>query len=278
MNIPKTINIKGHLIDFETPKIMGILNVTPDSFYAGSRKTNEREVLAQVERMVEDGATFIDVGGYSSRPEAIDISEEEEIDRVKNPIREISRLYPELIISVDTFRSGVAKAAVDHGASVVNDISGGDLDAKMFETVAKLDVPYIAMHMKGTPQNMITKSDYKDVVKEVTQALLKKVKDLGDAGVKDVILDPGFGFAKNVSQNFQLLEQLQFLGHIGKPLLVGLSRKSMIYKPLNIEPDKALNGTTVLNTIALLKGASILRVHDVKEAVEAVKLIKLLKN
>ena len=278
MNIPKTINIKGHLIDFATPHVMGILNVTPDSFYANSRKMSENEIVKQVELMAQEGATFLDVGGYSSRPGAVDISVNEEIDRLKNPIKEISRRFPDMVLSIDTFRSEVAQAACDLGASMVNDISGGDLDAKMFETVAKLRVPYVAMHMRGIPQNMVSQTDYQDVVKEVTQALVKKVKDLSEMGVADVILDPGFGFAKNIEQNFQLLEQLAFLGHIGKPLLVGLSRKSMIYKSLNIAPEEALNGTTVLNTIALLKGASILRVHDVKEAVEAVKLIKRLEN
>jgi dihydropteroate synthase len=272
LNIQKTINIKGSLLDLSTPKVMGVINVTPDSFYGGSRKVEMRHILDTAEQMLTEGASFIDVGGYSSRPGAVDISVEEEVRRITKPISEIVKYFPELYISIDTFRSKVAQAAHECGASIVNDISAGDLDPDMFETVAKLKVPYIAMHMKGTPQNMIQNSNYDDLIKEIT------VEQLESMGVHDIILDPGFGFAKTIEQNFQLLNGLEHLKNIGKPLLAGLSRKSMIYKSLKIEPDGALNGTTVLNTVALLKGVSILRVHDVKQAVEAVQLINKLKN
>ncbi len=278
LNIQKTINIKGSLLDLSIPKIMGIINVTPDSFFAGSRKVELDQILRQADQMLAEGATFIDIGGYSSRPGATDISVQEEIIRIKEPISEISRRFPELYISIDTFRSEVAKVAYENGATLVNDISAGDLDLKMWETVADLKVPYIAMHMRGNPQNMIEKNDYRDLINEISLSLVTKVKKMESMGVNDVIIDPGFGFAKNIQQNFQLLNGLEHLKHIGKPLLTGLSRKSMIYKSLNIDPEEALNGTTVLNTVALLKGVSILRVHDVKQAMEAVKLINLLKN
>jgi dihydropteroate synthase len=278
LNIPKTINIKGTLVDLSEPKVMGILNVTPDSFFSGSRKMILGDILKSAEQMIEAGATFIDIGGYSSRPGAVDVSIEEELRRVIEPIAEISKAFPELYISIDTFRSEVAKAACDHGAVIVNDISGGDLDEKMFSVVSKLKLPYIAMHMRGTPQNMIEKTDYVDVTKEVVKSLAQKVNALYKAGVKDVIIDPGFGFAKNREHNFQLLNQMDYLATLNLPILVGLSRKAMIYKTLNTDATQALNGTTVLNTVALLKGASILRVHDVKEAMEAIQLIKHLKN
>ncbi|MEO9475135.1 MAG: dihydropteroate synthase [Cyclobacteriaceae bacterium] len=277
MDIQKTINVKGSILDLSSPKIMGIVNVTPDSFYAGSREANTSDVLKKAEQMMLEGATFVDIGGYSSRPGADDISEDTEWERIAKPIEVISREFADLIISVDTFRSTVARRAIDAGAHVINDISGGDLDEKMFGTVADLKVPYIMMHMKGSPQNMIEKTSYDDLLREVTEYFVGKLNQLNSLGVKDIIIDPGFGFAKNIEQNFQLLHDLDFLKKLDHPLLVGVSRKSMIYKSLNIQPEDALNGTTALNTVALLKGASILRVHDVKEAAEAVQLVNLLK-
>ncbi|MEP4533852.1 MAG: dihydropteroate synthase [Cyclobacteriaceae bacterium] len=277
MDIQKTINVKGSILDLSSPKIMGIVNVTPDSFYAGSREVNTSDVLKKVEQMMIEGAAFIDIGGYSSRPGADDISEDAEWQRIAKPIEAISREFADLIISVDTFRSAVARRAIDTGAHVINDISGGDLDEAMFRTVADLNVPYIMMHMKGSPQNMVKKTSYNDLLTEVTEYFVSKLNQLNSLGVKDIIIDPGFGFAKNIEQNFQLLHDLNFLKKLDHPLLVGVSRKSMIYKSLNIQPEEALNGTTALNTVALLKGASILRVHDVKEAAEAVQLVNLLK-
>ncbi|MEP0368739.1 MAG: dihydropteroate synthase [Cyclobacteriaceae bacterium] len=277
LDIQKTINVKGSILDLSSPKIMGIVNVTPDSFYAGSREVNTSDVLKKVEQMMIEGATFIDIGGYSSRPGADDLSEDAEWQRLAKPIEAISREFADLIISVDTFRSAVARRAIDTGAHVINDISGGDLDEAMFGTVADLNVPYIMMHMKGSPQNMVKKTSYNDLLTEVTEYFVSKLNQLNSLGVKDIIIDPGFGFAKNIEQNFQLLHDLNFLKKLDHPLLVGVSRKSMIYKSLNIQPEEALNGTTALNTVALLKGASILRVHDVKEAAEAVQLVNLLK-
>lgn len=276
MDFQKTINVKGSLIDLSKPKVMGIINVTPDSFYKGSRENRSKDILKKAELMIAEGATFLDIGGYSSRPGAEDISIEEEILRIEKPIKEINSEFPNVIISIDTFRSEVAAAAVSSGASIVNDISGGDLDDKMFDTIAKLKIPYIAMHMKGTPQNMLEKTDYEDLLSEVTMSFVSKIDKLKSLGLHDIIIDPGFGFAKNKAQNFELLNRLDYLKHLGRPTLVGLSRKSMIYKSLNTSPDRALNGTTVLNTVALLKGASILRVHDVKAAAEAIELINLL--
>ncbi|WP_308706278.1 dihydropteroate synthase [Marinoscillum sp. MHG1-6] len=278
MDIQKTINVRGSLIDLSTPRIMGIINITPDSFYRESRKSEIKSILTQAEKMLSEGATFIDIGGYSSRPGATDIPTEEEIERIAHPIYEIKREFPELIISVDTFRSNVAKAAVDLGAEIINDISGGDLDEKMFETTAKLQVPYIMMHMRGTPQTMKELTTYDDLLKEIADSFVRKISTLKKLGLKDIIIDPGFGFAKSISQNFELLAQMDYLLQVGHPVLAGLSRKSMIYKSLNIDPSEALNGTTVLNTVALLGGASILRVHDVKEASEAIQLIKLLRD
>lgn len=278
MGIQKTINVKGKLIDLSVPKVMGVINVTPDSFFVESRKTDLKVILDQVEKMLAEGATFIDIGGYSSRPGAIDISAEEEIARISEPIGSIVKHFPSAIISIDTFRSAVAKAAIDSGAAIINDISGGDLDDDMFDTVALLKVPYIAMHMKGSPQDMAQKAEYQDILLEVTHLLNEKIERLNVLGVHDVIIDPGFGFAKTAAQSFELLSKMQHLSFLDKPILVGVSRKSMIYKTLKIDAASALNGTTVLNTVALLKGASILRVHDVKEASEAIKLINLIQN
>lgn len=255
---------------------MGVLNVTPDSFYHGSRFTAEHEILAQAEKMLKEGATFIDIGGYSSRPGADDISLEEELRRVIPAIKSIKSKFPESIISIDTFRSKVAESAVHEGASLINDIAAGDLDPDMFATVARLQVPYILMHMKGTPQNMVHQASYSNLLKEVIQFLQAKIHKLHSLGVQDLIVDPGFGFAKTREQNFELLGELELLSVLGKPILVGLSRKSMVWKTLNIRPEEALNGTTMVNTIALLKGASILRVHDVKEALQVIQLFDAL--
>lgn len=263
-------------MDLSTPAIMGIINVTPDSFYSGSRNQRLKGILTTAEKMLADGAIFLDVGGYSSRPGAIDISETDEIKRVIDPIGAIIKEFPSAIISIDTFRSKVACAAIDAGAKLVNDISAGLLDANMLHAVGELKVPYIAMHMRGTPQTMKALTNYDNLLKTIALYFSERIAQAKEFGIKDIIIDPGFGFAKTVAQNFSLLNDVDYLHHLGHPLLIGVSRKSMIYKSLNIAPEEALNGTTVLNTVALLKGASILRVHDVKEAVEAVKLINLL--
>jgi len=278
LTVHKTINIKGTLLDLATPKVMGIINVTPDSFYKGSRQQHLDEILASANRMLEEGATFLDIGGYSSRPGAKDISIQEEMDRVIRPIELIAKNFPQAIISIDTFRSEVARTAIQSGAHIVNDISAGLLDDQMLDTIGELSVPYIAMHMKGTPQNMKEKAEYDDLTKDIAFYFSERIAAAKAAGVKDLILDPGFGFAKTVEHNFRLLNQLEYLSNLGFPMLVGVSRKSMIYRSLNIDPEDALNGTTVLNTVALQKGAAILRVHDVKEAVQAVELINLLKS
>lgn len=276
MNRKTTININGLLMDFSTPKVMGILNLTPDSFYDGGKYNNEVDSLKQTELMISEGADFIDVGAYSSRPNAKNISLTEELNRIKPIIKSLIREFPEVKISVDTFRAEVAEAAIGEGAVLINDISGGELDQEMFKTVAKLKVPYILMHMKGSPQTMVNESHYTNIVSEVTQYFLKKIKDLRSLGVLDIIIDPGFGFAKTPNQSFELLNNLNLLKILEVPILAGLSRKSMIYKSLNISPENALNGTTAANTIALLKGANMLRVHDVKPALEAIQLVKKL--
>lgn len=252
---------------------MGILNVTPDSFFDGGRYNQGSTFLLQAEKMIREGADFIDVGGYSSRPGAVDIPEEEELTRVIPVIQAIKKEFPTVILSIDTFRSKVAHAAVNEGAALVNDISGSQLDPKMVETVAVLRVPYIAMHMRGTPQTMNQLTQYENLVKEVLDYFHRKIHELIAAGVADVIIDPGFGFAKTVAQNFELLKNLNQLQIFERPLLVGLSRKSMIWRTLEITPDDSLNGTSALNTIALIKGATILRVHDVKEAREVITLV-----
>jgi dihydropteroate synthase len=274
----KTLNINGRLIDLSDPTIMGILNITPDSFFDGGRLTSEVAILNHTEKMLAEGATFIDVGGYSSRPGADDVSVQEELNRVLPAIRAIKNRFHDVIISIDTFRSTVARAAIEEGASLINDISGGELDAAMFKTVAALKVPYILMHMRGNPQNMTQHVSYKNLLKEMIDFFQKKINQLHETGIKDIIVDPGFGFAKTREQNFELLNQLELLQILGKPLLAGLSRKSMVWKTLNISADEALNGTTSLNTLALQKGASILRVHDVKEALQVVQLFKALRQ
>ena len=251
---------------------MGIINVTPDSFYDGGKTFSEDEILKQAEKMLADGATFLDVGGYSTRPGAEEISEKEEIDRVVKAIIVILKKFPDALISIDTFRSEVVKAAIEAGGALVNDVSGGTLDTNMYKTVAKLKVPYIMMHMRGTPKTMAKLTDYENVTLEVLKDLSEKIALARAEGINDIIADPGFGFAKTREQSFELLRNLELFKNLDIPLLVGVSRKSFVYKTLEINPKEALNGTTALNTIALLKGASILRVHDVKEAVECVKL------
>lgn len=272
------LNCKGQLIDLRTPKVMGILNITPDSFFDGGKYKNEKQILSQVEKMLNDGATFIDVGAYSSRPGAKHISEDEELNRITPIIKLLVKEFPEISLSIDTFRSKVAQETVQAGASIINDISGGSLDKNMFTTIAELQVPYILMHMKGTPQTMKTENIYKNLIQEVVFYFSEKVNQLRILGVNDIILDPGFGFAKDTTQNFELMNNLEVFKHLDLPLLVGVSRKSMIYKTLNVLPEEALNGTTFLNTVSLMAGAKILRVHDVKEAVECVKLHQQLKK
>lgn len=260
------------------PCVMGILNVTPDSFYKGSRFGKVDDALRQAELMLADGASFIDVGGYSSRPGAEDVSAQEELERVVKVIRAIITRFPHARISVDTFRSNVAAAAVGEGACMVNDISGGEADPSMIATVSELQVPYVVMHMRGTPQTMAGLTDYADLIKDVTDYFHGKIRQMHDAGIKDIIIDPGIGFAKTISQNFEILKHLDYFKILQKPILVGLSRKSLIWRTLNISPGEALNGTTALHAAAILKGASILRVHDVREAMEVVKLLRPLCN
>lgn len=272
----QTINCKGNLIDLDSPKVMGILNLTPDSFYDGGKYKNEKEILNQVEKMIEEGAAFIDIGAYSSRPGAEHISEEEEKKRIVPILEIILQEFQDIFISIDTFRSNIAKQCIDIGACMINDISGGNLDEKMFETVAKSQVPYILMHMPGTPQTMKGRTKYNDLIKDIIYYFSKKINQLRELGTNDIILDVGFGFGKTIDQNFELLKNLDLFKNLDLPILTGISRKSTLYKTLNISPEEALNATTVANTIALLNGTNILRVHDVKEAVEAVKIVEKL--
>ena len=273
-----TLNCNGKLIDLTSPKVMGILNVTPNSFYDGGKHVEEKVILTQVEKMLLEGATFIDVGGYSSKPNAEEVSDEQELQRILPVVQNISKEFPNAVISIDTFRSKVAQAAVENGAAIINDISAGNLDAKMMETVAQLQVPYIMMHMKGTPQTMQSLAQYENIVKEMLFYFSEKIAHARSFGINDLILDPGFGFAKTVDQNFEVLNKLDLFQITELPILAGLSRKSMIYKTLDTSAEFALNGTTSLNTISLLKGAKILRVHDVKEALECVQLFNQLNN
>jgi dihydropteroate synthase len=267
------LKLNNRLYDLRTPIVMGILNVTPDSFFMRSRFKSDRTLLQQVEQFLADGATMIDVGGYSTRPQAAPVSVDDEIKRISDALEIICKKFPEALISVDTFRSPVARASVEQfGVAMINDISGGTLDPMMFETVADLGVAYVLMHTRGTPQNMQGNTYYEDVVSEVLQFLQKRVAQLHLLGVNDVVIDPGFGFAKTMDQNYELLSKLSYFQEINVPILAGVSRKSMIYKLLNTDPDGALNGTTAVNMLALMGGASILRVHDVKEAVEAIKI------
>ncbi len=273
-----TINCNGKLIDLDSPKVMGILNITPNSFFDGGKHANEKAILTQVEKMLQEGATFIDIGGYSSKPNAEFVSEEEELNRLIPVIQNVVKEFPEIIISVDTFRSNVAKESIENGAAIINDISAGNLDAKMMETVAKLQVPYIMMHMKGTPQTMQSLAQYENIGKEILFYFSQKIAQARSLGINDLILDPGFGFAKTLEQNFEVLKKLELFQMTELPILAGLSRKSMVYKTLETTAEFALNGTTSLNTISLLKGAKILRVHDVKEAVECIQLFNQLKS
>ena len=273
-----TINLNGNLMDLSTPKIMGILNVTPDSFYDGGMFDSNKKILDHVEKMLTDGADIIDVGGYSSRPGAKEVKLKDEIKRVVPTIELIKKEFNETTISVDTFRSEVALQAVNSGASIINDISGGDLDPNMFNCVAELNVPYIIMHMQGNPKNMQNNPLYENVIVEIIENLSKKVFKATEAGVIDVIIDPGFGFGKTIEHNYKILSELSFFKELDCPILVGLSRKSMIYKLLEEKPENVLNGTTCLNTVSILNGANILRVHDVKEAKEVVKLTNFLNK
>lgn len=269
-----TINCKGQLIDLNIPKIMGILNITPDSFHDGGINKDDRSALKQVEKMLIEGAAFIDVGGYSSRPASVDIVEDEELRRTIPIISLIIKEFPGTLISIDTFRSKIAKECVEAGACMVNDISAGKLDENMLKTVANLKVPYVMMHMKGTPQTMNTLTNYDNVLKDILFYFSERIAAARALGIVDMIVDPGFGFAKTIQQNFEILSKLELFKILKKPLLVGLSRKSMVYKTLGNTSKEALNGTSVLNTVALEKGASILRVHDVKEAVECIQLMQ----
>lgn len=267
-----TLNCKGSLIDLDIPKVMGILNLTPDSFYDGGKYKNQDEILSQTTKMLKEGATFIDVGGYSSRPGATHISEEEETQRVLPVIELLLKEFPEILISIDTFRSGVAKKSIEAGAALINDISAGNLDEKMMKIVADLQVPYIIMHMRGTPKTMKTHTHYENLIQEILFYFSEKTAEARNLGINDIIIDPGFGFAKTPQQGFKILKHLKLFSNLECPVLVGLSRKSMICESLGISPNEALNGTSILNSFALYGGASILRVHDVKEVVEAVKL------
>ncbi|MBK0368830.1 dihydropteroate synthase [Flavobacterium agrisoli] len=269
-----TINCKGQLIDLSQPKVMGILNVTPNSFYDGGKYQSESLVLEHVEKMLAEGAHFIDIGAYSSKPNAEFVSEQEEIDRIMPVVESVLKQFPEALLSIDTFRAKVAEVCLENGAALINDIAAGNLDSDMFKTIAKFNVPYIMMHMRGTPNSMQQQTNYEDLVSEMLFYFSKKINEARRLGITDLIIDPGFGFAKTLDQNYEVLQKLELFSVFELPLLMGISRKSMIYKELKIANDEALNGTTVLNTIGLTKGASILRVHDVKEAVQCVKLFQ----
>lgn len=272
------MNVNGKLMDLSHPQVMGILNVTPDSFYAGSRQQTEKDIINRADQIVEEGASIIDIGAYSSRPQAENISPEEEMRRLRTGLEIINRHHPGSVVSVDTFRAEVARMCVEeYGAAIINDISAGEMDPQMFGTIARLGVPYIIMHMQGTPQNMQMHPHYDNLLKEVFFYFSEKVQKLRDLGVKDIILDPGFGFGKTLEHNYRLMNHLEEFSIFELPVLVGVSRKSMIYKLLGGTPDDALNGTTVLNTVSLLKGANILRVHDVKAAVETVQIVQKMK-
>lgn len=277
--LPYKLNLNGKVCDLSEPKVMGILNVTPDSFFAGSRTQTEQEIATRIEQLVQEGAYLIDVGAYSSRPNADDVSPSEEMNRLRFALEILRKNHPAAIVSIDTFRSDVAKMCVEeYGADIINDISGGSLDPKMFQTIAALRVPYILMHMKGTPQTMQQAPFYENVVEEVCSYFQERISQLNELGVKDIILDPGFGFAKTLEHNYQLMHHMEELHRFHLPILVGISRKSMIYKLLGTTPQEALNGTSVLNTIALLKGTHILRVHDVRECIETIAITQTLQK
>lgn len=273
------INVNGSLLDLSQPRVMGILNVTPDSFYAGSRTQTEAEIVRRMKQIVSEGAAIIDIGAYSSRSNADNVSAREEMERLRMGLKILFEIQPDAVVSVDTFRADVARMCVEeYGVAIINDIAAGEMDADMFHTVAALNVPYIMMHMQGTPQSMQQHPHYDNLLEEVLLYFARKVQQLRDLGVKDIILDPGFGFGKTIEHNYELLSHLEDFRIFELPLLVGVSRKSMIYRLLDITPQEALNGTTVLDTICLLKGADILRVHDVKEAVETVRIVQAMRN
>lgn len=279
MKTPRYINVNGRLMDLSEPQVMGILNVTPDSFYAGSRMETEKDIINRLHQIISEGASILDIGAYSSRADAEHISTEEEMNRLRTGLDLVRKHQPEAVVSVDTFRADVAKMCVEEfGAAMINDISAGQLDAAMFGTIAQLGVPYIMMHMQGTPQNMQMNPHYDHLLKEVFLYFAERVQKLRDLGAKDIIIDPGFGFGKTLEHNYELMNHLDEFRIFELPLLVGISRKSMIYKLLGTTPEEALNGTTVLNTLALMKGANILRVHDVKAAKEAVTLVEKMKS
>lgn len=273
-----TLNIQGKLVDLTVPSVMGILNITPDSFFEGSRIDDIDTALFRVEAFLKEGAKFIDLGAYSSRPGATDITADEELRRLIPFVEAIHKQLPEAILSIDTFRAKVAKEAIHAGAHIINDISAGNLDERMFETVAALNVPYIIMHMKGTPQNMKEMASYADISMEVSNYFSSKITQLVALGVKDIIIDPGFGFSKTIDHNYELLQHLEDLHIFGVPILIGVSRKGMIHKYLNTDAESSLNGTSVVNTIALLKGANILRVHDVREAAQCISLVQKMQQ
>jgi dihydropteroate synthase len=274
-----TINCKGYLLDLSTPKVMGVLNLTPDSFYDGGKFKNDKEALEQVGKNIQDGMDILDIGAYSSRPGADHISGEEELKRQSSVLQQITKEFPDLIISIDTFRSEVAKASIDQGAHIINDISAGNLDANMMDFIADSQVPYIMMHMRGTPQTMKSMTSYEHLVTDIISYFSKKVSEARSKGINDILIDPGFGFAKTIDQNFELLNHLKALKILNLPIISGISRKSTIYKTLNIDAKEALNGTTALNMVALMNGSSILRVHDVLEAKQCITLYqKLIEN
>jgi len=272
------INCKGRLTDLSSPKVMGILNCTPDSFFDGGKYYNEPQLLRQAEKMLTDGADFIDLGAYSSKPNADFVSEDQELRRIVPVVELLIRHFPDVLISIDTFRANVAEACIQNGAALINDISAGHLDEAILATVGRLKVPYIMMHMRGTPQTMVKLTQYDDIIKEMLLYFSERIHAARSNGIDDIIIDPGFGFAKTLSQNYEVLHKMDLFSATGLPLLAGVSRKSMIYKLLNTTPQEALNGTTIVNTISLTKGAKILRVHDVKEAVEAVKIFEALQG
>lgn len=275
--IPFTIHTNNGLISLEKPIVMAIINITPDSFYTSCKSMAQHEVLLAAEKAINEGACILDIGGYSTRPGAPDVSTEEETRRICNPLKWIRKEFPSVPISVDTFRSKVAEIAIENGADIINDISGGTLDKAMFSTIAQLKVPYILMHMKGTPATMQSMTKYDNLLSEIIHFFEEKIRKLTLSGVKDIIVDPGFGFAKTLDQNYELLQKLPYLQQLGYPILVGISHKSMLYKLLDVDAAHTLNATTVANTIALMNGANILRVHDVKEAVEAIKIVEKTK-
>ena len=273
-----TINCKGQLIDLSTPKVMGILNLTPNSFFDGGKYTNEEEIVKQVQKMLSEGATFIDIGAYSSKPNAEYVSTEEEIERIVPIVDVLVQQFPDILISIDTFRSEVAEACIQNGAALINDISAGKLDDTMLDVIAKYNVPYVMMHMRGTPQTMSTLTQYDDVVREVLMYFSERIAAARSLGINDLIIDPGFGFAKTLEQNYEVLQKMELFQQLNVPVLAGISRKSMIYKVLNCTAQESLNGTTALNAIALSKGASIVRVHDVKEAMECITLFNAMNS